>query len=233
MRCCAEVVAQAGRILEQDPETVARWQREVAASDPTAAPVKGQVLQESAYGDAHAAVEATQRFNDAQAELKAHIENGGKAEDAPPELKQRLAEATTDLASLKAQLQTSATAHTAYGTAAARIMNQRKSAVSARSAFQLAQQGKQLAQRRAQPPRQRGRRPRRAPSTAARPASSAPPGTALPSPSPRRARPERPTSRTDWLVSSSRPSRVASGHGPGAALRRNGPRDQPPTARRP
>ena len=142
----AEVVAQAGRILEQDPETVARWQREVAASDRATPVVKGQVLQESAYGDAHAAVEATQRFNDAQAELKAHIESGGKAEDAPPELKQRLAEATTDLADLKAQLQTSATAHTAYGTAAARIMNQRKSAVSARSAFQLAQQGKQLAQ---------------------------------------------------------------------------------------
>ena len=138
----------AGHILEQDPETVARWQREVAASDRAAPVVKGQVLQESAYGDAHAAVEATQRFNDAQAELKAHIENGGKKDgsDAPPELKQRLAEATTDLADLKAQLSTSATAHTAYGTAAARIMNQRKSAVSARSAFQLAQQGKQLAQ---------------------------------------------------------------------------------------
>ena len=144
----AEVVAQAGRILEQDPETVARWQREVAESDRAAPVVKGQVLQESAYGDAHAAVEATQRFNDAQAELKAHIENGGKSDgsDAPPELKQRLAEATTDLADLKAQLSGSATAHTAYGTAAARIMNQRKSAVSARSAFQLAQQGKQLAQ---------------------------------------------------------------------------------------
>ena len=143
----AETARRAEQTLSLEPGTIERWQQEQldAARDPGAAPAQGGALRLAAYGDAEAAIEAQRRFDTATAELHDHIAAGNTAESAPPELKQRLAEATADLAELRQRLSTSARASSAHGTAAARILNERQNAVSARGAFQLVERGDQLA----------------------------------------------------------------------------------------
>ena len=142
----AEIARRAERVIGLEPGTIERWQQERLTAGTTTEAVKGEALQQAAYGDAEAVVQAQRRFDTVQQEIADHVRSGGSVETLPEDLKQRAAEATTDLADLQQRFAPAARASTAQGTAMARALNQRKNLVSGRSAFQLAEQGRQLAE---------------------------------------------------------------------------------------
>lgn len=138
----AEVARKAQDILGADPAAVQRWQSEALAEAPNTRAVRGEALRQAEYVDAENADRAIERLRAAQQRARA----AGSPENLAADDRFDVADALLEAAETARAFGISASASTAEGRAAARALGQRRSAITARQAFETAERARQVGQ---------------------------------------------------------------------------------------
>lgn len=135
----AEVARKAEDILGADPDAVQRWQSEALAEAPDARAVRGEALRQAEYIDAENADRAIERLREAQqrAQDAARLDDDDRFD---------VADALLEAAETARAFGISARASTAEGRAAARALNQRRHAITARQAYVNAERARAVGQ---------------------------------------------------------------------------------------
>lgn len=138
----AEVAQKAQDVLGVNPEQVRAWQDEALSTPEDARPVRGEALRQAQYIDAENANRAIERLRAAREQVQA---SGGSAGLSEAD-QSAAADALLEAAQTARAMSRSTAADTAQGRAAARELNQRRSAILSRDAFQTAERARQVGQ---------------------------------------------------------------------------------------